>query len=147
MDSKEFKKIFGEVAKTIGFESAFGGWFMESAESIVVIDLQKSNFGDYYEMNIKVYIQGMFGHSYPINKDLVKKDTGDVFRRQPSEYKDVLDFDVSMDDEKRRNRLEKLFTEFIVPFTNKAMSKSGLKTLAENGEITFLPAIKKELGL
>lgn len=32
----------------------------------------------------------MFGISYSRNKDLVKKDTGDIFRRQPAEYKSVL---------------------------------------------------------
>lgn len=146
MDSKEFKKVFGEVAKSTGFESAFGGWFRESAESIIVLDLQKSNYGDYYEMNIKVYVQGMFGNNYTRNKDLVKKDTGDIFRRQPPEYKDVLDFDTPVDDEKRRERLAKLFSEFIVPFTNRALSKFGIKELAEKGEITLLPAVKKELA-
>ena len=147
MNSKEFKNVFGEVAKTIRFESAFGGWFKESSESIIVLDLQKSHFGDYYEMNIKVYIQGMFGNHYTRNKDLVKKNIGNVFRRQPSEYNDVLDFDTYMDDETRKNRLEKLFVEFIVPFTDKALSKSGLNTLSENGEIIFLPAVRKELAL
>jgi hypothetical protein len=146
MDSKEFKKVFGEVAKSNGFESAFGGWFKESAESIIVLDLQKSNYGDYYEMNIKIYVQGMFGNSYTRNKDLVKKDTGDIFRRQPPEYKDVLDFDTPLDDEKRKERLAKLFSEFIAPFTNRALSKLGIKELAETGEITLLPAVKKELA-
>jgi hypothetical protein len=146
MDSKEFKKVFGDVAKSNGFESAFGGWFKESTESIVVLDLQKSNFGDYYEMNIKIYVQGIFGNSYTRNKDLVKKDTGDVFMRQPPEYKSVFDFDEPMDEERRKESLGKLFSEFIVPFTDKALSKSGIKDLAEKGEITLLPAVKEELA-
>lgn len=145
MDSKEFKKAFADAAKSNGFESAFGGWFKESTESIVVLDLQKSNFGDYYEMNIKIYIQGIFGNSYTRNKDLVKKDTGDVFRRQPPEYKSVFDFDEPMDDVGRKESLGKLFSEFIVPFTDKALSKSGIKDLAEKREITLLPAVKEEL--
>ena len=74
MNSKEFKKLFGEVAKSRGFENAFGGWFIDSPESIVVLDLQKSNYEDYYEMNLKIYIQGMFGNFYSRNKDLIKKD-------------------------------------------------------------------------
>lgn len=145
MDSNVFKRIFGEVAKSIGFESAFGGWFKDSAESIVVLDLQKSNFGDYYEMNIKIYIQGMFGNNYSRSKDLVKKNTGDVFTRQPPEYKSVFDFEGSMDDDKRKADLVKLFNDFIVPFTDKASSKSGIKELANKGEITLLPAVKEQL--
>jgi len=145
MDSKEFKIVFGDVAKANGFSKAFGGWFMESIESIVVLDLQKSNFGDYYEMNVKIYVQGMFGNKYHKSKDLVKKDLGDIFTRQPKEFMDILNFDKPMDDEKRKERLEELFKDFIVPFTNKALSKSGIKELAEKGEIFLLPAVKQQL--
>lgn len=142
MDSKEFKKIFAEIAKSKRFESAFGGWFKDSTESIVVLDLQKSNFGGYYELNIKIYIHGMFGNSYFRNKDLVKKDIGDVFRRQPPEYNWVFNFDKPMEDENRKRTLEKLFSDFIVPFTDKALSKSGIRELAAKGEIFLLPAVK-----
>jgi len=48
MENKEFKKLFDIIARNHGFESAFGGWFKESNECIVVLDLQKSNFGNYY---------------------------------------------------------------------------------------------------
>lgn len=145
MDSKEFKKLFGEEAKFNSFESAFGGWFKDSVESIIVLDLQKSNFGDYYEMNIKIYIQGMFGNKYSKSKNLVKRDVGNIFRRQPPEYNSVFDFDLTMDDEKRKEKLGQLFRDFIVPFADKALSKSGLIELANNGEIIILPAVKAEL--
>ena len=108
MNSKEFIKLFDELAKKTAFEKAFGGWFKETNECIAVLDLQKSNFGNYYELNIKIYIQGMFGNSYTKNKDLVKKDIGDVFTRQPNEYKDVFDFDRSMDKINRKHKLEEL---------------------------------------
>lgn len=146
MNSKEFKNLFDEIAKPNGFEKAFSGWFKESPECIIVLDLQKSNFGNYYELNIKIFVQGMFGNNYSIGKDLVKKQTGDIFIRQPNNYKDVLDFDKSMDNLKRKERLESLFNEFIVPFANKAILRSGLKELAEQGKIYLLPAVKKELA-
>lgn len=147
MDSKGFKNVFDEVAKRNGFEKAFGGWFKEASECIGVLDLQKSNFGDYYELNIKIYVQGMFGNNYTINKDLVKKNTGNIFTRQPNEYKDVLDFDVSLDDNIRKQRLEGLFREFIVPITDRALSRQGLKELATQGKIVLLPAVKQQLGV
>jgi hypothetical protein len=146
MNSKEFKKLFGEVAKANEFESAFGGWFKEGEECIAVLDLQKSNFGDYYQLMIKIYVQGMFGNKYSKSKDLVKKEGGDVFRGEPPHYKDVFDFDEPMDDEKRKERLAKLFSEFIVPFTDKALSRQGLKELAAKEEVFLLPAVKAELA-
>lgn len=145
MDSKEFKVAFSSVAKKNGFEKAFGGWFKESVECIVVLDLQKSNFGDYYELNIKIYVQEIFGTRYHINKNIVKKDTGDIFTRQPNEFRDILDFETPMDDEKRKKKLEMLFIEFIVPLTSKALSRAGIKELEVQGKIFLLPAVKEEL--
>ena len=41
MESKEFKNVFEKVAKANNFEKAFGGWFKESTECIVVLCFQK----------------------------------------------------------------------------------------------------------
>ncbi|UKB82569.1 hypothetical protein LF887_16315 [Chryseobacterium sp. MEBOG06] len=146
MNSKEFKEIFGEIAKNNAFESAFGGWFNDGVDSIVVLDLQKSNYGEYFELNIKIYVQGMFGNNYFRNKDLVKKEIGNVSRRQPSEYRSLFNFDEPMNDQVRKNRLEQFFTEFITPFTERALSISGLLELEKRKEIHITPAVNEELN-
>ena len=64
----------------------------------------------------------MFGNKYTRSKDLVKKNVGDVFTRQPSDYSNVLDFDISMDDGKRIE-------------------------LAKEGKIFLLPAVKEGLTI
>ncbi|MFZ4863448.1 DUF4304 domain-containing protein [Sphingobacterium sp. Mn56C] len=144
MDSKEFKKLFGEVAKSNGFESAFGGWFKDSAESIVVLELQKSSFANSNYLNVKVFIQGAFDRTYTPNKDLIKSSMGHITNQIRD--KEILDFDEPMDDDKRKGKLGQLFSEFIVPFAEKALSKSGIKELADKGEIILLPAVKEELA-
>ena len=142
-----FKRLFGEIAVKSGFQSAFGGWFKESSECIFVLDLQKSNFGDYYDLNIKLFIQGVFDKVYVKNKDLVKKEVGDIFRRQPNDFNDVFKLDNSMNDIERRTKLEKLFLYFIIPFSNNVLTRAGIKELAEKSELFILPAIKKELNI
>lgn len=64
METKDFRNLFKDLAKKNGFESAFGGWFKESNECIFVLDLMKSNFGNNYYLNIKIFIQGSFGIYY-----------------------------------------------------------------------------------
>lgn len=145
MNSKEFKKKFGEVAKMNGFKSAFSGWFKESAESIVVLELQKSSFSNSNYLNIKIFIQGAFERIYMPCKDLIKSSTGHITTQIRD--KDILDFDNSMRDEDRNAKLEQLFIDFIVPFSEKALSKFGIIELAEKGRITLLPAVKLELKI
>ena len=143
MNSKEFKSVFDSVAKINGFVKAFGGWYKESPECLAILELQKSSFSDSYYLNIKFFIQGAFEKTYTPTKDLIKSSMGHVTNQIRD--KAILDFDEPMDDEKRKAQLEKLFREFIVPFTDKALSKSGIRELAEKGEVFLLPAVKQQL--
>lgn len=145
MHTKEFKEMFNVVAKNNNFVKALGGWFKESAECIAVLDMQKSNYGNYYELNVKIFIQGAFNNTYVRSKNLVKTDVGDVFLRQPNAYRDVLDLDNLMTVENRKIKLEKLFNEFIVPITAEARTIAGIDKLAQDGKIFLLPAVKKEI--
>jgi len=144
MDSKEYKTLFDESAKINNFSKAHGGWYKESAECIAILELQKSSFSNSFYLNIKIFIQGSFGKHYTPTKDLIKSPIGDI-TNQIRDI-DILNLEEQMADETRRAKLEKLFTEIIVPFTDKALSKSGIRELAEKGEITLLPAVKEELA-
>jgi len=145
MDAREFKLMFDSVSKNFGFAKNFGGWFKESSECIVVLDLQKSNYSNSYYLNIKVYIQGFFGVTYVMNKFLVKNDVGIVSTRSPKEYRDIFDLENQLENINREEKLHKLFIEFLMPFTNKALVRSGIKKLAEDDEILLQPAVQKEL--
>lgn len=147
MNNKEFKYYFGKLATQNNFKAAFSGWLKESEESIVVLELQKSNFGNYYDLNIKIYVQGMFGNKYRQNKNLVINELGDIFMRQPNEYNILFDFDIMMDDNERKKGMEKLFDNFIMPICENALTKKGIKNLAETKKIFLLPAIEQELKL
>jgi hypothetical protein len=146
MDCKEFKTVFGEVANANDYKKAFGGWYKESSECIAILELQKSNFGDYYQLLIKIFIQGAFERSYMPSKDLIRSSMGHITTNETPEYKEVFDFDEPMEDDLRKNRLEELFKNHIVPFTNKTLIKSGIRELADIGEIFLLPAVKEELA-
>ncbi|MDX2278013.1 MAG: DUF4304 domain-containing protein [Saprospiraceae bacterium] len=146
MDIKEFKIVFGEVAKAHNFKKAHGGWFKESPECLAILELQKSNFGNYYQLNIKIFIQGFFERIYLPSKDLIKSSMGHVNSSETKEYKNVFDFDEPMEDNLRKKRLLELFENHIVPFTDKTSSRSGIRALSENGEIILLPSIKEGLS-
>jgi hypothetical protein len=137
--------MLNTTASKNGFESAFDGWFKESKESIVMLALQKSNFGNFYYLNIKTFIQGVFNRNYTKNKDLVKKEGGNIFVRQPKEYDVIFDLESPLSDDERRQKLESLFTNYIVPFTGKALHKTGIYDLGQNGEINLRPEVKMEL--
>jgi hypothetical protein len=115
------------------------------APNIAGIELQKSNFGNYYQLLMKIFVQGMFGKAYA-KQEVAKAGSGHINNGESQEYKSVFNLDTLMDDENRKEKLEELFSLIIVPFINKALSKSGIKELAAKGEIFLTPAVKEELG-
>ena len=145
MTSDEFKKIFGKVATEFGFERAFGGWFINSSETIVVLDLQRSNYSPIYYLNVKIYVQGLFGNKYRPEKKLVKTDVGNLFTRAPVEYEEAFDLDSGMDLVDRAEVLNRLFSEYIQPIAKSASTISGIWKLHKSKQIYLLPAVEQEL--
>lgn len=144
MENKEFKKLLNEIAVKSGFEPAFGGWLKESKDCIIIFALQKSNFGNFYYLNIKVYVNGVFGISYVKNKNLLK-DVGNIFSRQPAEYDTVFNLEDQLSDSERKNKLQEFFVNFLIPFCDKALTRKGIQELGDSGQIYVLPAVKEEL--
>ena len=75
----------------------------------------------------------------------MKNEIGNIFSRTPDDYAEVLDLDSSLEYEIRAKKLHKLFSEFIVPFTNKMLTRSGIKEMSQNEDDFLLPAVKEEL--
>ncbi len=98
-------------------------------------------------MNIKIYIQGLFGNKYLINKKLIKADTGDVFFREPQEYKEFFDLENNLSDSDRTKGIETLFNQYLNLLFEKMNTIEKIKNLYKKGELFLLPAVKDELGL
>lgn len=145
MNFDAFKRLFGEVAAKYGFERAYGGWFIESPETMIVLDLQKSNYGEYSYLNIKIYVQSLFGNQYRREKKLVKTDVGDVFTRTPPQYDEIFNVDSLDDVSDRVEALDQLFNEYVQPIAKLAATRSGIFELERKGQVYLLPAVKEAL--
>lgn len=145
MESKDLKKIIEEVAKRNCFKLVNSNWVKESEETILVLNLQKSNFSNKYYLNIRVFIKGLFDKFIKIDKTVLKNDTGDVFRRTPPEFDPVLDLENDIELSLRIEEIEKLFNSFIIPFSYDALSIKGLLDLYRRNQINLLPAVKDAL--
>ena len=144
METKDFRKLFKDLAKKNGFESAFSGWFKQSEECIFTMELIRSNFGRYYMVDLKIYVQGTFGNHYVKDKSLLR-NVGDFFSRTPKQFEAALDLEQQMEDVERTQKLESLFQDFVVPFSEKALTMHGIEKLVKNEELYLLPAVKEEL--
>lgn len=143
---KKFINSFNKLAKQYSFEFAFGAYFKVHKEVIIVLNLQKSNFGNYYYyLNIKWFIQGSQGRSFSKSKELAKKEPGQVRLRPNETQLQLFDLDLEMSDESRISGLEKIFTEFLIPITTEGKSREGILKLFQENKLYLDSHIKKEL--
>ena len=145
MDSKNFKTIIDFLMKNNGFTAAYGGWYKESQDAIIVLCLQHSTYGPTYYLNIKIYIHGFLNQVYKISKFLVQSDVGDIFTRPLKEYSNIFDLDNSLTDDTRKVLLESMFSNYLVPLSNLSLSKQGMLELENRNWITLLPAVNNYL--
>lgn len=148
MTEKHLIAMFDRHARAAGFESNQGFWLLTSDECLVTLDLQKSRFGPSFEMNLKVFVQGLFGQMH-LNSSKLAKGTGDIFRRHPPEFADVFNLGNKLSEDSRDGRMRELFEGMIGPMSRQLLSRSSIKQLAREkpDEIFLLPAVKKELGV
>lgn len=145
MKATEFKSLLADVAKEHGFTAAHGGWYRETPSALFVLHLQKSNFGNYFELNLKLFLgQGLSSNAAEFNR-LVKSLSGDIFRRQPEEYREVFDLDTVISAADRRHRLARMFIELIDRMASAAASSLGLLRLRDEGLVFLLPMAEARL--
>lgn len=145
MEYRDFKILLGTVAKAHGFSSYGGGWITKNNFVLFALHLQKSDFGRYSDLNMKLYIHPSAEISGEEMTKYVKNGSGDIFRRQPNEYRDVFDLDSNLDTPKRRSEIERMFTEIIDRINLSSSTPSGILRLRDEGMLHLLPKVEARL--
>ena len=65
MDKVGLKKAVEKILGNSGFSRKSGAWYKSGSDAIVVIDLQKSDFGAYFYLNIGICIKELSEALFP----------------------------------------------------------------------------------
>jgi hypothetical protein len=147
MDKNTFKNIFNETAKKFGFEKGHSVWFKESGECIAILELQKSKYSNLYYLNVKLFVQGIFGLSYVKNKNLPNSGQEAVITGPPKAFNETFNLENEITNEERRLKLDDLFKNHIDPLINEALTKNGIIRLYHSNKLLLMPAVKKALNI
>ena len=142
---KDLKYFFTEATKSVGFESKFGCLVKTTNEVIIVLSFQKSYYSSQVYLNIKLFIQGIFGKNYQLSREMVSNDVGDIFRRAPKDYDEIFNLSSDLPDNARIELLKTFVNDFLSRFVQQASTVKGIALLAEQGEVFLFPAVKSEL--
>lgn len=145
MNTREFKALFGDVAKAHGFAAAHGGWYQRLPAIVLILDLQRSNFGKYFELNLKFFVDGVSSQEAQVSKQRIKRESGDVFVRPPKGYRQAFDLESALTPTERKAAVESMFSNYIAKIAAECISPVGLLRLRDAGVVFLLPGVEAKL--
>jgi len=144
MTTADFKSVFREVSIQNGFLFQYKCFWKKSSETVICLELQKSNYSKAYYLNFTIWVQGAFDSKFELSSELAH-ETGHIFRRQPRSWDKLFDLDQILDEGTCRQEMAGFFKAFVIPFTEKTLSRKGILELGNSKELLLLPAIHAEL--
>ena len=120
---------FDEFGKTAGGSKKSGSWYVRNPETIVVLNLQKSNYSVSYFVNVAVWLNALGEADAPKeSKCPVRTRLNELLPDSLDQRVDeLLDLNYAMDDESRRGELESLLQEHLFPAVKAASTLDGLR--------------------
>jgi len=149
MSVSHFRKYFMQLmASRNGVAVKKDVWFLPWSpqdQCITAVHLQQSTFSKLFYINISVFARGAWGWNPPEVIQLWDRAGSTVTsRRQPTEFNAACDLTSVLADGEREQRLLAFF-EYLDGLSDRAKSRSGLRSLAEGKMIRLTPPALAEL--
>lgn len=132
----ELKKTITESLKKAGFKQQSNAWYRGNELTIFIIELQKSNYGNSYFLNMGIWIKILE------DSELPKERLCHIRMRADSYFSDIgdqiaglLDFSESDLNAEKRKEINNLLSDKILPLAAKASAIPSLKELYLSGKL------------
>lgn len=124
------QSAFDEFGKSSGSAKKSGSWYRRSAETIVVLNLQKSNYATRYYVNVALWLLPLGDVDAPKeNKCHVRSRlTGLVPGELEQRLNELFDLETPIDDASRREELLSVMAEHLLPLMDGASTLEGLRS-------------------
>lgn len=133
IDKTYFKKTIGSLLKEVGFKNKDQSWYVDGPDSIVVLNIQKSDFDDKYYINFGVWLKRLGAVDFPKeNKCHIQARLTSIF----PEDAEIIDAAcrINADNEENFVRLLALIRTKIVPFCIDCLQIDGLREKLLRGD-------------
>jgi hypothetical protein len=121
-----------------GFQHKPGTWYLEQEESILVVNLQKSNFGEQYYINLGVMLKGNASVRLPPKEHECQVRLR-IEAATPVEEQALTALlnleDRSIEASDRERRVQALMAEHALPFLLQCSTRAGIQQAHRDGKL------------
>jgi hypothetical protein len=121
---------FYDFAKAAGYSKKSGSWYRRNPETIIVLNLQKSQYGPKYYINVALWLRALGDEEAPkVNKCQIQTRLGQLVPAGlEKRLTELLDLDCDVEDMVRRTELLDLFRQHLLPLLEASSSLESLRS-------------------
>jgi len=140
-----------DVLTQSGFRQRGDAWYRDVPVGMLVVELQKSEWGEQYYVNLGVYVRklGQARRPKPFQCHLnTRAEVIDL--SQQERWKELLDLETEVAPGRRQQDLKTLITSEMIPFLDSLSTEDGLRSAYSRGELSHAAvtlALKQHLGV
>jgi hypothetical protein len=132
------------VMKKNGFRRKSKSWYLRTDDTILVVNLQKSIYGDQYYVNLAVWLKALGENVFPKEYHCHIRSRVVAFDRDRQKYweREVFDLDnTDMPDAERSQQIQSFLEEKALPFLLSCGSVEELRKLYREGRFEGIPVL------
>lgn len=127
--------VSGPVTEA-GYRLRGDTWYREAPLGLLAIDLQKSEWGDQYYLNLGVYVRDLGTQRWPKTYQCHLTIRAEVIdERQQKRWKELLDMELPLDPQRRADEVRALLVSQVLPLLDTLGTKAGLRQITVGGTL------------
>lgn len=128
---------FDRFGKEAGGEKKSGGWYWRGDEVVAVVDLQKSQYGLQYFVNVAFWLRALGDERFPKSwKSHIQVRLGSLPGVDGDDVERLLDAESDLPDEQRVDAVSALLVASVTPLIERGSSLAGLRALIDDGTLS-----------
>jgi hypothetical protein len=138
LDSKLIKEALGAPLKDAGFKKKSDSWYWSNNEVVLLVNLQKSQYGDQYFVNCGVALKSLGAAEFPKEHHchLRFRLTAVVSEEESKEIESVFDLEnESLSEQQRKKDVSRLVKDVALPILQGCSSESGIIETVKSGRL------------
>lgn len=138
VDSKLVKEALGAPLVEAGFKKKSDSWYWRNDEIVLLVNLQKSQYGDQYYVNCGVALKSLGAVEFPKEHHchIRFRLTAVVSDEERKGIEAVFDLENdSLSDHQRKDEIPRLIRDIALPILNGCSSRDGITEALRSGKL------------
>jgi len=137
-DVNPINAAFDDALKEAGFHKKSGTWYVEKEEVVVVANLQKSQWGLQYYINLEIWLKRLAEKKFPKENEChIRLRARSLPAIEDDFFNQTFDLEnTTLTPEERYERICLIMRNIVIPFINRCCSAGGINEEFQKGQLS-----------